>query len=284
MKVSVEAALRRGNLLLKSVPIGLFLLCLLATILLVSLKVLPVWSMAVGLPAGMVVAWLWWSVAVTRWRIWSFTHVRNINELMDLAVNDKLIWAESSWFGRTEIRTRAQREMLQQLAFRMEVDDEVRDDPAIPDRTCIPYSTVYHVVLLIMGLPLLGFGTYMVRGTDAPPWSAFLVIAVGAWLTFDAARKLRDRSPRITISREGITLARKGAFAWGDLWDEQVITIGSGKSSRTVLKFHDASSGVQEVDIDDLKTSKTGLRHALKIHRYRWTLDQPAAGGQVPRS
>lgn len=285
MQVSVEAALHRGNLLLKIIPMGIFFLSMALNMAFCSIRMLPIWSMAVGFPAGGVAAWLWWSFASTRWQIWAFTHVRNIRELMDLAVKDKLVWPEGSWFGRTEIRTRAQRDMLQRLAVRMEVPDEVRDDPSVPDRTLIHYSVVQHIFLLVMGLPLLGFGAYMtLQGADDNTWSALLMVAVGAWLVFDAARKLRDRSTRITISREGITLARKGTFAWGDLWDEQVVTIGSGRSSRTVLKFREASSGVQEIGIDDLKTSKVELRHALKIHRYRWTLDQPAGDDRAPRS
>lgn len=204
---------------------------------------------------------------------------------MDLAVKDRLIWPAGSWFERTEIRTRTQGYTLQQLAVRKAMPDEAHDDPTVPAQTVIHYSTIQFIFLLGMGLMLLGFGTQQaLLGNRENWWVPVLMLTLGAWLVIDAMRKLLHRGPQITIGREGITLAGKQPHLWENLDHLEVLTTGSGKSARTVLRFRVATSGVEEIGIDDLKTSKAALRHALKTHRHRWQSGQLAGTEDVPQS
>jgi hypothetical protein len=52
-------------------------------------------------------AWLWWSVAVPRWRLWAYERVSDIPELKRRAVAEKLIWPDSSFFAKTESKSAA---------------------------------------------------------------------------------------------------------------------------------------------------------------------------------
>jgi hypothetical protein len=63
----------------------------------------------VGLPVflgGFVLGWLWWSLAVPRWRLWAYQRVDDITKLKEQAVKVGLTWPDDSVFTRTEIKSR----------------------------------------------------------------------------------------------------------------------------------------------------------------------------------
>ena len=55
---------------------------------------------------GFVLAWLWWSLAVPRWRRWALARVADPAELERLAVATGLQWKRDSFFSRTELPPR----------------------------------------------------------------------------------------------------------------------------------------------------------------------------------
>jgi len=55
--------------------------------------------------AGFVLAWLWWSFSVPRWRVWAYERVSDIAELKHAAVLAGLIWPDGHIFERTEIKS-----------------------------------------------------------------------------------------------------------------------------------------------------------------------------------
>jgi hypothetical protein len=86
----------------------------------------PVWLLLIGLPAaagafehqlgklalagfpiGFVLAWLWWSLSVPRWRLWAYERVDSIVALKRSAVSAGLTWPDGSFFARTEIKSGA---------------------------------------------------------------------------------------------------------------------------------------------------------------------------------
>ena len=64
------------------------------------------WWFAAPLFGGPVVAWLWWSVAVPRWRDWALGSGVDPDELQDWAEDAKLVWPVGSFWERTEFRKR----------------------------------------------------------------------------------------------------------------------------------------------------------------------------------
>ncbi len=55
---------------------------------------------------GFVVAWLWWSINVPKWRLWAYQRVSDINSLKVKAIQAGLVWPDSSFFSRTEIKSK----------------------------------------------------------------------------------------------------------------------------------------------------------------------------------
>lgn len=68
-------------------------------------------SLLVSWPAS----WLTWSFLVTRWRIWAYERVENLDELKAMAVEVQLLWPEGHAKERTEIRTPAQQQRINEL-------------------------------------------------------------------------------------------------------------------------------------------------------------------------
>lgn len=60
-------------------------------------------------------SWLTWSVLVTRWRIWAYERVEDLDELKAVGVTARLIWPEGDLRERSEIRTPAQRQRIREL-------------------------------------------------------------------------------------------------------------------------------------------------------------------------
>lgn len=276
-QVTVDAALRKGNIQLKIVPVALMLLFMVVPFVVSEVSDLPMGLLFVtGFLGGFVVGWLWWSIATTRWRIWAYTHVRNIHELIEVAVAEKLIWPKGSFFERTEIRTKAQRELLQQLEVRFATPDEQEDDPSVPEETVGRFSRFQMGFLITWGLAMLGFSAYLFT-TDGSPLVPLMIAALGAWVAVDGGRKLLRARPVLVVGSAGITLKDGPRIPWDEISSAQVAIRGSGRSTRHMLEVHHGGSR-SEVEIGSLDISKKALRHALKVHRLRWEQHQGGAG------
>jgi len=269
MQVSVEAALRRGHLMLKVVPLTIFVLSLMLSMVLIYLRMITPWGIAFAFIIGGVASWLWWSFAVTRWRIWSLTHVRNIHELMAYAVQDKLVWEKGSWLQHMEIRSRSQQEQLMQLEAKRATPDVIHNDPGVPPETVILFSRTQTGSVMIIGSLFICLCLFLLREPELEKWWAYALIGgLGLWMMFSGARKFFDRQPQLVLNDHGITLPDKGFFPWTGVGTAEVVTEGTGKNSRTLFKFRCANMS-HELNIGELSISKSTLRHAIQVHRSR---------------
>jgi len=72
------------------------------------------WSLA--LIAGLLVGpWFIWSMQVTRWRLWAYRRVTDLDALKAEATSLSVIWPSGHLFEKTEFRTRDQALELQRL-------------------------------------------------------------------------------------------------------------------------------------------------------------------------
>ena len=109
--VSIDAAIRRGNLLV-TLPVRL-LFVVPAVVAFLSRRLVHDslrnyrFAFAIFALIGIcfVAAWLWWSVAIPKWRLWAYERVEDIAEFKRRAVKAGLIWPDGSRFSRTEIKS-----------------------------------------------------------------------------------------------------------------------------------------------------------------------------------
>lgn len=60
----------------------------------------------IGVALGFVVAWLWWSVSVPRWREWARSRGADEERTQSLAERSLLVWPKGSILEKTEFRLR----------------------------------------------------------------------------------------------------------------------------------------------------------------------------------
>lgn len=72
----------------------------------------------IGALIGIIIAWFIWSIMVTKWKIWAFERVENVEELKSRAIDEKLIWPDGHIFERTEIRSKSDKLKLEKLEKR----------------------------------------------------------------------------------------------------------------------------------------------------------------------
>jgi hypothetical protein len=103
--LSVFVAVRRGHAVITRPVLIIIAVVMAATWLLGrSLESIPI---LYATPfAGPVVAWIWWSYAIPRWREWAIGRGVNPRVLQQVAVREWLVWPEGHIFERTEFRRR----------------------------------------------------------------------------------------------------------------------------------------------------------------------------------
>ena len=121
--VGVDAAVRKGLLVVNG-PVTFLLIVPAITSILVAHRGPIVYTTA---GAGFVLAWLWWSLAVPRWRLWAYERVpvADIPQLKRQAVQVGLTWPDGSLFGRTEIKSASM--IGRQQAFEREAEQTASD-------------------------------------------------------------------------------------------------------------------------------------------------------------
>jgi hypothetical protein len=116
--LSVKQAIRRGLLVVNGPVLVLLLGPLAVFAYLVDRRVVSRDFNWVGLlvfVAGFVLAWLWWSLSVARWRVWAYERVDDIHALKEQAVAVGLTWPDGHVFERTEFKSKALAERQREL-------------------------------------------------------------------------------------------------------------------------------------------------------------------------
>ncbi len=74
------------------------------------------WVGLVVFLSGFVLAWLWWSLTMPRWRVWAYERVEDISALNQSAVEVGLTWPDDHFFGKTEIKSKELKNRERDLA------------------------------------------------------------------------------------------------------------------------------------------------------------------------
>jgi hypothetical protein len=232
---------------------------------------LPKWTIPVGIILSFALSWLYWSFAITKWRIWSLENVRNVHELKKRAIQEKLIWKDGSIFEKTEIRKEAELEKLNLLQEKFNQTDLIeifKDDLSIPKETTIYYAKLKNY--FEMGIMLIGVfgGIYLLKNSESPYWGIGLIIVCG-YLAYIEFREATNTEPQIIINQNGIKTISTKFYNWSQIKNEEVISENSGKHTHFYLTY-DYPNGTEKLMIDDYETEHSDLQKSLKIYRGRY--------------
>lgn len=265
--ISVDDAIAKGHRMV-TYPVLLIIVGVFGvTFYLGSQKLIPVWGFIAGFLVAFVFAWLWWSFMITRWRLWAFENVRNVHELQKRAIQEKLIWADSSIFEKTEIRTTKDVEKLNKLSNKFNQEDVFLDDITVANETVIYYSKVKNFIELAIMLGCLGVGIYLLLKTDNYIIGSALSI-IGVFFGYKEYKEATNTEPQIIINERGIKTISTDFYTWDDIRNEEVVSEGSGKHIRYYLNYNHPE-GSEHLQIDDYDTDIRSLNKLLILYRGR---------------
>lgn len=265
-KITVNKAISRGHLMI-NLPVFVLLVCVPGLTLYLCGDG-P--FIIIGILAGFCLSWLTWSIMVTKWRIWAFENVQNVHDLRKRAVEEKLIWREGSLFERTEIRTAADREKLNRLESKFLHPDVYKEDRAVPFKTEVFYFRNYVEIFIAVGIS--GVGVYLLTMVEIRSIiSGSILIILGIYNLITQAKKEKDKGPQVTIDSKGILTKEAKFKSWSEIYDEQVIKEGFGKTTKNYLVYRYGKRNYAKIDLDELEIRPEKLENALRTYRIRHT-------------
>jgi hypothetical protein len=267
--ITVNEAISKGRFTLILVPIIILFGCFFVSIFLVIEKYFEGWIVVVGFLVGFLLAWLFWSFSVTKWRIWAFENVRNVHELKRKAIQNNLIHKDGSWFEKTEIRNHEQKQKLKYLEKKFLEKDVYHDDINVPKETTIGYSKGQMAFGLVAGFGFLAYSVYAYFVKDFNSIQILIFLGIAIFFLFFNGKKLLSKKNQILINSKGIQFEKTDFMNWEFISNERIDIRRSGKYVHhyLILDFH---SQQQEIRIDELNTSYNKLDHLLQVYRVRF--------------
>lgn len=265
--VTVDEAISKGHKMVNYPVMVIMFGTIGLTLYLGTQKLIPTWGFPVGFVLAFIFAWLWWSIMITKWRLWAFDNVRNVHELKKRAIQEKLIWADNSIFEKTEIRNATDKEKLNSLTNKFKQEDHFQDDLTVDNETVIYYSKGKNLVEMVIMLGCLGVGIYLLLKTDSYFIGAILSI-VGAYFGYKEYKEATNTEPQIIINDKGIKTISTDFYNWNDIENEEVISEGSGKHTHYYLTY-EFPDGTEHLQIDDYDTDLRNLNKLLILYRGR---------------
>ena len=117
---SINEVLKKGQTIV-NVPVSIIMIVTPILSVFLSPLILQqeyrVFGILAGVILGFVLAWLWWSYRIVKWRIWAFENTKKSDwrELKESAIDQKLIWNDGNLFEKTEIRSRKETQKINEI-------------------------------------------------------------------------------------------------------------------------------------------------------------------------
>jgi hypothetical protein len=229
----------------------------------------PVWIWPVGLLSSIILSWLFWSVRITKWKVWAFDNVRNVHELKKRAIQERLIWDDYSFFNNTEIWNSNDKQKWDLLQDKFLKKDEIiyENDLTLPTEKIIYYSKEKNLVEMIVMLGCLALGLYLILQSNSYVFGTILSL-IGGYFAFKEFREATNGTPQIIISDKGIETINTRFYSWNDVDNEDVDIVSSGEHTHYYLTY-EHPDGSENLLIDNYDIGYKELRRLLIVYRGR---------------
>lgn len=269
----VNKAIRRGRLIVNLPGAILFLIFLVGVPSFILQYTDENWiiitGIVIGFAVGFSLGWIYSGFAVVRWQIWAYENVKNIHELKEKAIHEKIIYPDGHWSEKLNFffRNYEQRQKLKQLERRFQSEDEYHDDLNVSKETAIYVSKKSIFLLFAFGLFFSGLAgyRYFIQGDTNAKWlSFFILICFGL-----AYNDYRKKEPEILISNAGIKLYKKELMTWDSITNEHIEIERLHDKQNKFLSFY-YKDKEQRFRINYLSINMDELEHLLQIYRLRY--------------
>ncbi|MDJ1498417.1 hypothetical protein QNI19_36115 [Cytophagaceae bacterium DM2B3-1] len=265
--ITVDEAIAKGHRMVNYPVVGIIVGTIGITCYLGIQAMLPWWVFPLGFILAFVLGWLYWSIMITKWRLWAFENVRNVHELKKRAIREKLIWPDGSFYEKTEIRGAQDKERWTGLQYKFAQDDVFHDDPSVPHETIIYYAKGKNFIEMAFMLLLMVGGIFLEVRTDTYIIGSLMAV-VGAFLSYRKFREATNTTPQIILNEQGIQTIDTPFYKWSEITDEEAISEGTGNNIRYYL-IYQYSGGHEKLSIDDYDINPKSLNKLLILYRGR---------------
>lgn len=267
--ITVDKALSKGHKMITYPGLLIMFGTMALTFLLGFQKSTPVWVWPIGLCAALIFPWFFWSIKVVKWKVWAFDSVRNVHELKKRAIQQNLIWPDSSIFNKTEIWSRDDKQKWELLQDKFLKKDEViyENDVTMPGEKIIFYSKGKSLFAMSFMLGCIAIGIYIIIQSNSYVIGIILCL-VGGYLAYGQFKNVINKTPQIILNNEGIQTINTPFFSWSEVFNEDVDIEGSGKHTHYYLVY-DHPGGTENLQIDDYDINYKELRRLLRVYKGR---------------
>lgn len=267
--VSVEEAIHKGKRMIQLPLYGILfggaLVCTL-TLLYFSLS----FFIPFGLLASIIAAIFHRSIAVVKWRLWAFENVRNVHELKQQAILLKFIVDDNSIIKTYEINSARDKKKWERLQEKFKLPDIFTDDLSIPAETSIYNSKFGSLFMLPFFIILMGWAVSLIFIRPAIPFIllSILLLFLFGWLSAMLIKRAFDKTPKLTLSNEGISTAKTPFYKWAEITNEKTISKDGVKTTADYLTYN-CPDGTIQTELTPLATSRSKIDKLIRVYRGR---------------
>ncbi len=269
--VSVDKAISRGQKTVYLPLIFIFIFVMLVPVYLCLEYGFPDSLIFFAIFAALLSSWLYWNLAIVRWRLWAFRKVRNVHQLQSFAMREKLFWPAGHFINKTVIWTRSQRGEWKQLEHKFLIEDVFKDDLTVPKETAVKYSKVKSVLGIVMETAIIVMVLFFPQ--KLPLIFRCFLGGISALMIIADSLKLINTNIQLLINDKGITTQDGIFYPWEDISGEGAIKESYGKSNRRYLVFS-ANGSKNKTEITQYNINARKLNNLLYIYRNRFLANQ----------
>lgn len=212
-------------------------------------------------------SYFYWAIAVVKWKVWAFERVINKQELKRRAVFEKIIWNDDSFFSKTELWSKKDKELWESIKTDFKNKEIFIDDFSIPEETLIYYSKSNLIDLLLLMI-MVFYGIYILF-IEHNYFIGIILTITGLYFGLRITQKLKSKIPQIIINSKGIETTSTQFYEWSKIHKEDILREGVGEDIENYL-YYEHPSGEEKLKIDDLHINPRRLKTLLVLYRGRY--------------
>jgi 4-amino-4-deoxy-L-arabinose transferase-like glycosyltransferase len=218
---------------------------------------------------------LFWSKRTTRWKLWAFSHVNDVDELKKAARRAALCAGYGTFMDNIQIQSSSERDEWRRMQQRTGAPDIFIDDTGTGPETIIYYAAPRLLINIFFYLIVLAAGVF-VEYLAFKPNTSTGVIFIGALMILSPlyliVRSLIDlfrHRPRVILNDQGIFTIETGFLNWNDIFNERVEIVDHGRRGVKYSLHFQYPGGLANIDITDY-AKRSQLESLMRIYKGRF--------------
>lgn len=272
MRVTVKQALKKGQITV-NIPVFIIMFGVMCSLFYFSsIKRIPFYFTPLSFVIGPFCGWIFWSFAIVKWKLWAFKNVRNRHELKQKAIRVGLIWNDDSFFNKTEIWTKFQKEEWKKINKKFEQNDVIKDNLSVPFETIIKYSKLLFWFNISGIIFLLSFSCYLYIDEKEVSLTILLFLIYAVYLIYSTVKRSK-KNLFIKLNEKGIQTNDADFLTWSKIRRINVYRDGFGKSTRYFLKFSYKKNGEnfeEKLNLMYYTSNFEEIEDLIKIYKNRY--------------